>query len=45
MNKVAELLERMKQEPELSTMSHRQLMATGISDRAARLFMKVREET
>lgn len=43
-SKVEELLERMKKEPELRAMSHRQLMASGISDRAARLFMKAREE-
>ena len=42
--KVSELLERMKSEPELKTMSHRQLMALGITNRAARLFMKAREE-
>lgn len=43
-SRVSELLERMKKEPELRSMSHRQLMAAGISDRAARMFMKAREE-
>ena len=38
------LLERMKKEPELRTISHRKLMESGISNRVARMFMKVRED-
>lgn len=37
------LLKRMESEPELKTMSHRQLMAAGISDRPARMFMEARK--
>ena len=39
---VKELLARVEKEPELKTMSHRELLAKGISDRTARQFMKAR---
>lgn len=40
---VDSLLKRMESEPALKTMSHRQLMASGITNRAARLFMAARK--
>ena len=40
---VDSLLKRMESEPALKTMSHRQLMAIGISDRPARMFMAARK--
>jgi hypothetical protein len=38
------LLKRMESEPELKSMSHRQLMAAGISGRPARMFMEARKK-
>jgi hypothetical protein len=40
---VYSLLKRMESEPALKTMSHRQLMAAGITNRVARLFMEARK--
>jgi hypothetical protein len=40
---VDSLLKRMESEPALKTMSHRQLMAAGITNRVARLFMAARK--
>lgn len=41
---VADLIKRMEKEPELRKMSHRELMAMGISDRPARTFMQARKK-
>ena len=41
-DRVRELLARVEKEPELLTMSHRELLAKGIGDRTARQFMKAR---
>lgn len=42
---VADLIKRMDKEPELRKMSHRKLLALGITNRAARMFMKARNQT
>lgn len=41
---VADLIKRMETEPELRKMSHRELMAMGISNRAARMFEEARKK-